>query len=129
VATSTTSIGHLQPPRVAARTLDRLVESTDDIDGVWADALRVGDWVVIRTKNSVYSLAVLGFGLYRVAGGWFKASDKEDQDVRIAGCTWGGAAIHTRLVAAVGMYLEFDNGVRTTRIREVTVMHAPTRAH
>ena len=42
--------------------------------------------------------------------------------MRIAGCTWGGAVIHTRLLAAVGMFLEFDNGVRTTRIREAQLI-------
>jgi hypothetical protein len=108
-----------------ARTLDRMVETAEAIDGVWASAVRPGDWIVIRTKNSVYSLAAEEHGRFRVAGGWFlsqRSSDADtddDQIVRVAGCTWGGAAIHTRVVAAVGMFLEFDNGVRTTRIREV----------
>ena len=124
--TSITSIHHLPIPESGTRTLDRLVESADAIDGVWADQLEVGDWIVVRTRNSTYSLAVLGDDRYRVTGGWFRntASTEraEGAEVRIAGCTWGGAAIHTRLVAAIGMFLEFDNGVRTTRIREVTVI-------
>ncbi len=57
-----------------------------------------------------------------MSGGWFAAHGEEDRDVRIAGCTWGGAVIHTRLVAAIGMFLEFDNGVRTTRIRDVKLI-------
>ncbi len=122
MATAITSTRHVPEPGVDVRTLDRLVQSTDAIDGVWADNVQPGDWIVVRTRNSVYSLAALGTGRYRAVGGWFAASGAEGRDVRIAGCTWGGAAIHTRLVAAIGMYLEFDNGVRTTRIREVSLI-------
>lgn len=103
-----------------ARTLDRLAAHARNIDGVWAHAVEAGDWVVVRTRNSVYSLAVLGDGVYQVAGGWFAAEGCDNLRIRITGCTWGGHAIHTGLVAAPGMYLEFNNGVRTTRIREVT---------
>ncbi len=42
--------------------------------------------------------------------------------VRVVGCTWGGSAILLRMVAAPGMCIEFDNGVRTTRAREVRVL-------
>lgn len=105
-----------------ARTLDRIVEHSTEIIGVWSDDVKPGDWIVVRTKNSTYSLASQGDGLFRVAGGWFATSHAEDRPVRIAGCTWGGAVIHTRLLAAVGMFLEFDNGVRTTRIREAQLI-------
>jgi hypothetical protein len=102
-----------------AWTLDRMAEVSGAIEGVWAEAVRPGDWIVVRTKNSLYSLAALGQGRYRAAGGWFGGRGSDETDVRIVGCTWGGAAIHTRVAAAIGMFLEFDNGVRTTRIREV----------
>lgn len=119
VPTTITSARHDLPAGADARTLDRMVETAEAIEGVWAGAVRPGDFIVIRTKNSVYSLAAEDNGRFKVAGGWFAAAAEEDQVVRVAGCTWGGAAIHTRVVAAVGMFLEFDNGVRTTRIREV----------
>jgi hypothetical protein len=102
-----------------------MVEASGVVDGVRADDLHAGDWLVIRTRNSVYALASLGQGRFRAAGGWFAASGADGQDVRIAGCTWGGAAIHTRLAAAVGMFVEFDNGVRTTRVREVRLLRSP----
>lgn len=106
----------------AARTLDRLAATAPEIKGVWAASLRAGDWVIVRTKNSVYSLAVNGDGTYAVAGGWFAAAGAESRLVRVVGCTWGGPAILTGMVAAPGMFLEFDNHVRTTRIREVKVV-------
>jgi len=111
-----------QPEGESARTLDRIVETAEQIAGIRADDVQAGDWIVVKTRNSAYSLAALGDGAYRVSGGWFAANKEEDRDVRIAGCTWGGAVIHTRLVAATGMFLEFDNGVRTTRIRDVRLI-------
>jgi hypothetical protein len=125
VGTASTTVRRAPDSRIGARTLDRIVEASSVIDGVWADSIQPGDWLVVRTKNSTYSLAALGEGRFQPAGGWFKTSGSEGQDVRITGCTWGGAAIHTRLLAAVGMFIEFDNGVRTTRIREVTLLRGP----
>lgn len=125
-----TTITSIRAPEsgVDARTLDRLVHSAGTIEGIWSDAVQPGDWIVIRTKNSVYSLAALGKGRYRVVGGWFRARGLEDEEVRVNGCTWGGTTIHTRLIAAVGMYLEFDNGVRTTRIREISLIRGGDEA-
>ena len=114
---------------VSARTLDRLSAHARIVEGVWARAVRPGDWVVVRTKNSVYSLSAAGDGTFEVAGGWFQAHDAEATPVRVAGCTWGGRALHTGLVAAPGMCLEFGNGVRTTRIREVRLIRGQAARH
>jgi hypothetical protein len=40
----------------------------------------------------------------------------------INGCTWGGRAIHSELVAARGLFLEFGNQVVTTRILKVQLL-------
>jgi hypothetical protein len=108
----------------AVRTLDRIAALAEDINGIWARDVKPGDWVVVRTRNSVYTAAALGDGTYRVAGGWFATDGRNETPVRIAGCTWGGSVIHTALVAAPGMFLEFANGVRTTRIRDVQLIRA-----
>jgi hypothetical protein len=102
-----------------SRTLDTLSESARTCEGIWADDVQPGDWLVVRTRNSTYSLTSLGNGLFRVSGGWFLAQGFESVDIRILGCTWGGRAILTRLVAAPGMCIEFDNTVQTTSVREV----------
>jgi hypothetical protein len=107
---------------VRGRTLDALVRHAPAIAGVWSRDVQPGDWVVVRTRNSVYSLMALGDGRYRVAGGWFTVHGCDNLAIRIAGCTWGGCAIHTGVVAAPGMWLEFGNGVRTTCIREVRLL-------
>lgn len=112
-----------EPPQsVRGRTLDSLARHAPLIEGVWTRDVVAGDWVVVRTRNSVYSLLSLGEGRFRVAGGWFTVNGCDDLTIRIAGCTWGGCAIHTGLVAAPGMWLEFGNGVRTTCIREVRLL-------
>jgi hypothetical protein len=122
VPTAITSIRRASITESSVRTLDRLTEDARAIEGIWVEATEPGDFVVVCTRNSKYTLVVLGDGRYRVTGGWFEATGANGCDVRVAGCTWGGAAIHTRLIAAAGMFLEFDNGVRTTRIREVRLM-------
>jgi hypothetical protein len=126
MATAITSFRQT-PAESGVRTLERLTADAETIDGVWAETLEPGDFVVIRTRNSVYALVALGDGKYRATGGWFESNGVNGSDVRIAGCTWGGAAIHTRLVAAAGMFLEFDNGVRTTRIKEVRLFRSDDR--
>ena len=115
VPTTTTEIGHAEE----SRTLDSLSESARAIDGIWADDVEPGDRLVVHTQNSVYSLTVFPNGVFRVSGGWFSAQGLEDFEVRIVGCTWGGRAILTRLIAAPGMCIEFDNTVQTTSVREV----------
>ena len=71
MATTTTSIHPVGETGTDVRTLDRLVQHADRIDGVWIDDVSTGDWVMVRTRNSTYSLAPLGQGRYRVTGGWF----------------------------------------------------------
>lgn len=104
-----------------ARTLNRIASQAPATGGVWSRDLVPGDWVVARTRNSVYVAAAIGDGSYTMTGGWFSGS-RANTRVRIAGCTWGGSAIHTGLVAAPGMFLEFANGVRTTRIQDVRLI-------
>jgi hypothetical protein len=103
-------------------TLDRLVEAASSVQGVRGPDLSAGDWLVVRTKNSVYLLAAQGDGRFSVSGGWFSAHDADTASVGITGCTWGGRAILTGLIAAPGMCIEFDNGVCTTRVRQVQLI-------
>lgn len=107
-----------------AATLDRLTARSGEIEGVWADDVRPGDWVIVRTRNSVYSLLANADGTYDAAGGWFTRERHSGAGLRVAGCTWGGAALLTRMIAAPGMFLEFGNTVRTTRIREVRLIRS-----
>jgi hypothetical protein len=102
-------------------TLDSLAETIDRLEGVWKRNLRWGDRVVVVTRNSVYTLRALGGDEFAVSGGWFDRTGAEDRVLRVNGCTWGGRAINEDVVAAPGLFLEFGNGVQTTRIQKVEV--------
>jgi len=81
-----------------------------------------GDYVVVMTENSVYSIQVLENSTYLVRGGWFDRQHMSPVRLSIAGCTWGGSVIKNDIVAACGLHLEFGNRVLTSRIREVLVI-------
>ncbi|MGE0455535.1 MAG: hypothetical protein AB7O37_14475 [Vicinamibacteria bacterium] len=102
---------------VPARPLATLASGALQIRAVAKDDLREGDFVLVETRNSTYALLVHGDGTYSVAGGWFDRHSEEPSRVGVNGCTFGGRAIKTDIVAAEGLFLEFDNRVTTTRIR------------
>ena len=59
-----------------------------------------------------------------VSGGWFDQRGLSPATTTINGCTWGGSAIKTDLLAGPGLFLEFGNTVVTSRIRIVHVIRA-----
>ena len=99
--------------------LDGLTEAADLVDGVRRRDLDPGDRVVISTRNSVYSLTARADGTFEAMGGWFEREGEGATRVEIRGCTAGGHAIFTDHIAAVGLFMEFDDGLRTTRIKSV----------
>jgi hypothetical protein len=109
------------------RSLVALASQVDRSRAVNRGDLRPGDWIVVTTRNSVYSLCLLEDGSYSVAGGWFDRSGISPQKVGVSGCTFGGRAIHREVVAAPGLFLEFDNRVTTTRIREARILRDESR--
>ena len=111
--------------RLRAVSLDRLLAHCNDVDSVSISDLQLGDTVVVRTRNSTYAMRALGQNHFAVSGGWFEMNGGSPQVAQVNGCTWGGSAIRCDLVASPGLFLEFGNGVKTTRIRSVTVIGAP----
>jgi len=107
------------------RDLETLVEHAGRLDGIRKSDLQSGDWILVNTLNSLYSIHVLGEGLYCVSGGWFDRKGLAPATLTINGCTWGGRAIKADMVAAPGLCLEFGNDVITTRIRHIRVIRAP----
>jgi hypothetical protein len=105
-----------------AVALDGLTEAADFVDGVKRRDLDPGDRIIISTKNSVYLLRVRGGGSFDVSGGWFEREGEGEARVEIRGCTAGGHAIFTDHIAAKGLFMEFADGLRTTRIRSVRLI-------
>lgn len=112
----------LPPWHEPARPLDAHRLQRADVvrrsDLAWGDSLFVG------TKNSIYCINPAHRGWF-VWGGWFARHGPTPAIVGINGCTWGGSVLHSEILAAPGLFLEFANGVTTTRIRRVHVLRAP----
>jgi len=110
------------PMSTRGTPLDTLAAEVDRLPAVLRADLRSGDWLLVTTRNSVYSLCLLDDGSYSVAGGWFDRNGDSPQRVGVNGCTFGGRAIKSDVVAAPGLFLEFENRVTTTRIQEARVL-------
>ena len=111
--------GNARPPAVP---LDRLVSVSSRLEGVRRGDLSPGDRLLVSTRNSIYSLVARADGRFAVSGGWYSRHAEESGEaptVAVSGCTAGGNAIFTSIVAAPGLFLEFADGTRTTRIRQV----------
>jgi len=109
-------------------TVRAIDENSESREQVRKQDLRCGDRVLVRTGNSSYTIWVLADELYWVWGGWFDRKGVAPQRVTIKGCTWGGSALKSDVVAARGLRLEFGNCVLTTPIREVRVIRTAWRA-
>ncbi len=83
-----------------------------------------GDSLLVTTKNSTYAINRAGSDSWFVWGGWFSRQERIPAVVGINGCTWGGSVIYAEVLAAPGLFLEFANGVTTTRIRSVRILRA-----
>jgi hypothetical protein len=103
------------------RDLAALAAAASFLRGVRRAQLQPGDTVVVETRNSLYAVGALANGEFAVSGGWFDANHGGGS-IAINGCTWGGRAILTDVIAAPGLFLEFGNGVRTTRIQAVSLV-------
>ena len=105
-----------------ARYLSDLVGGSDSVPQVYKMNLRPGDYMYVRTINSLYTVRVIEQGWFEVSGGWFDRKGNSPVRVRINGCTWGGSVIKVNVAAACGLCLEFGNRVITSPIRKIFVV-------
>ena len=110
---------HQRAAPLEAIPIDDLAEAAGLAGGVRRRDLDPGDRVIVSTKNSVYSLTARTDGSFDVSGGWFERHGSGSTTVEILGCTAGGHALLTDHIAVPGLFMEFDDGLRTTRIRTV----------
>ena len=104
-------------PRVLE--LASLTAQADTARGVRRSDVRPGDVVIVKTRNSTYSVQFGDCGTFVVSGGWFDRVFGQPFRTTIAGCTWGGTMLLRDYVAACGMHLEFGNRVVTSAIEKV----------
>ena len=108
-------------------SLDKIVDGAVQLKQVRKEELQFGDMVLVTTRNSDYSVSVLGNGYYIVSGGWFSRRGRSPMKVAIIGCTWGGSIIKVDTLAACGLRMEFGNRVITTTIRRVQVIRSGSK--
>jgi hypothetical protein len=107
---------------VIGHSLEAIVEKSKQLKQVRKADLQFGDWVIVETLNSVYSMRVVEGGAYLVSGGWFDHNGLSPMKTTISGCTWGGSIIKMDIVAACGLCLEFGNRVMTSPIQKIFVI-------
>jgi hypothetical protein len=110
---------HRRAKPLKAIPIDDLAEAAGVVGGVRRRDIERGDRIIVSTKNSVYSLTARVDGSFEVSGGWFERQGEGTVSVEILGCTAGGHALFTDHIAVPGLFIEFADGLRTTRIRTV----------
>jgi len=114
-------------PRRGIR-LEVLADAARSLGGIRRRELAPGDRLLVSTRNSIYTLTACPDGSFLVSGGWYERSGRNAVPLSVAGCTAGGRALFTDLVAAPGLFLEFADGTSTTRIRKVRRLPAQAEA-
>jgi hypothetical protein len=105
-----------------AVSLNTLTASASLFPQVAKNDLARGDWVVLRTIRSIYTLRVLDGGLYEASGGWFDKKGLSPLRIRVSGATWGGSAIMPTVLAACGLRVEFQNRLITSPVQKIVVI-------
>jgi hypothetical protein len=102
--------------------LENVVKRVDNLDRVQKGQLEPGDYVIVKTQNSIYSICKLDDRLFEVSGGWFDRKGLSPAVLSIRGCTWGGSIINMGIIAARGLFLEFGNNLITSPISKIVVI-------
>jgi hypothetical protein len=110
------------PSNKYGMNLGNIIEHIDEIQKVKKGSLEPGDYVFVKTVNSVYSICKMEDDLFEVRGGWFDRKGLSPAVIPIRGCTWGGSIINLGIVAACGLLLEFGNNLTTSPISKIVVI-------
>lgn len=100
-------------------TLETYAALIDFLEQLTVAEVRPGDYVVVKTCNSLYTLQMIGRNECMVSGGWFDRKGRSPCRTNVTGCTWGGSAIKIGIIAACGLRIEFANHVTTSEIRSI----------
>ena len=99
-----------------------LVHQSEKLAQVYKANLHAGDFVMVKTCNSIYTIRVVSEKSYIVSGGWFDRKGLSPVKMTINGCTWGGSVIKMDIVAACGLCMEFGNRLITSTIQKIVVI-------
>ena len=105
-------------------SLDKIVEYSKKIGKIHKSDLSLGDFLIIQTLNSIYTILVQEKGYYLVSGGWFDKKGISPSKIKITGCSWGASIINIEILAACGLCLEFENRLVTSQIKKISLIKA-----
>jgi len=100
-------------------TLSALAQQALSTQQIDRETLHFDDIIEVHTRNSIYTLLVIGKNDFIVYGGWFDRKGLTPFRTAINGCTWGGTTLKKDIIAGCGMRLEFANRVTTTVILKI----------
>jgi len=103
-------------------SLHAVIAAAERIPNIRRVDMNTGDRLLVKTKNSVYTIIVGHAGQCTVSGGWFDRRGKSPMRTTVAGCTWGGSIIKVDLIAAIGLCIEFGNRLITTEARRIFII-------
>ena len=80
-----------------------------------------GDELRATTTNSTYHIRAAGFDSFVVSGGWFAKQQQTRKNVGIWGCSWGDGPVDVNIIAALGMCIQYANGLITIEIKRIRI--------
>ncbi len=104
---------------LAGFDLKNLTDTSNKLPQIYKHNLERGDQLYLKTINSVYIIKVVNNEEYLVSGGWFDKQKLSPYKINIRGCTWGGSAIKTDIIAATGLCVEFGNNLITSAVHKI----------
>ena len=112
--------------KIRGYSLEHIIKSDDLLKQVYKKHLNLGDYIIVKTTNSVYKICKQNDFMFEVQGGWFDKEGLSPALLTIRGCTLGGSSIQHRIIAACGLCLEFGNNLVTSPIQKIVVVKAST---
>lgn len=102
--------------------LINFIERIQKLPALYKSEISLGDYILVKTKNSIYELRVIKGDKFKVTGGWFDRKKKSPVQVTITGCGIGSSFVKTDLVAACRLCIEFGNRVITSTINTIVFL-------
>lgn len=96
--------------------LSRFAERVEKLPALYKSEVEIGDYIMVKTQNSIYKLQACSGREYLVNGGRFDRKKQSPIRTTITGCGLGSAFVKIDLIAACGLRIEFGNRVITSSI-------------
>lgn len=96
--------------------LSIFTEQVQKLPALYKSKVEIGDYILVKTQNSIYKLRALKGNEYHVSGGRFDRKKQSPIQITITGCGQGSAFVKIDLIAACGLRIEFGNKVITSSI-------------